>query len=344
MNFIKKSILLSLVLIVTIFMVNGSLKAQTEIKMSYNGPADTETNPVHAFAARFKKIVESNTEGEVKITLFPNSQLGNEEQRMTQTMSMPMINVASNAGMTTVTPEIYGYTIPFMFKNYKAAHIFFEESKYWEKVKNKFKKDTGVVLLEAIEEGGFLAFTNSRRMIKSPADFKGLKFRAMDKGQIKLYEAFGASGVPIPWTETYTSLQTGVADGQMNPPTYIISGSLYEVQDYMTMANIQYSCQFLTINEELFNSLSEKNQNIIKKAANKANITNRIKVEAKVEERVNFIKENGVEVYHPDEKEMKQFREKGQPPYISWLKTKVSAEWIDLALESAKKANQKSTQ
>ncbi|WP_348533114.1 hypothetical protein [Halomonas sp. 11-S5] len=44
------------------------------------------------------------------------------------------------------------------------------------------------------------------------------------------------------------ALKTGVADGQMNPPMYIIMGSLYEVQDYLTLANIQYSDQFLVGN------------------------------------------------------------------------------------------------
>jgi TRAP-type C4-dicarboxylate transport system substrate-binding protein len=88
----------------------------------------------------------------------------------------------------------------------------------------------------------------------------------MDPGQIALYESFGASGTPIPWTELYMALQTGVVDGQMNPPTYIISGSLYEVQDFVTMANIQYSCQWLTINADWLNSLSEEYQYIIRRS------------------------------------------------------------------------------
>lgn len=49
-----------------------------------------------------------------------------------------------------------------------------------------------------VEEGGFLNFTNGKKPIHGPADFQGLRFRAMDPSQVALYEAFGASGTPIP--------------------------------------------------------------------------------------------------------------------------------------------------
>ncbi|GAB6137990.1 TRAP transporter substrate-binding protein [Halanaerobaculum tunisiense] len=334
------TVLLSGVASAGLFGGDDETKKELTVKMSYNGPANAEKNPVHGYAQRLKNMVESRSNGRIKISLFANSQLGNEQQRMEQTMNGPMINIASNAGMVSVSSEVYAATVPFMFKNYKAAHIFFGESKYWKKLKEKFRKKTGIVLLEAIEEGGFLAFTNSKRPIHSPKDFKGLKFRAMDAGQVALYESFGASGTPIPWTETYMALQTGVANGQMNPPTYIISGSLYEVQDYMTLANVQYSCQFLTINEALFESLSTKDRKMIKQAAYEANVANRREVENKVKDRIKFIKNKGVKVYKPTVKELNSFQKVGQQAYIAWIKEKLDQKWIDLALESAKKANQ----
>lgn len=339
----KRSTILFVVLLLALFFINSTAGAQEVMnaKMSYNGPADVETNAVHEFAVNFKEFVELGTNGRINITLYSDSQLGNEEQRMEQTMSgSTEINVASNAGMVSVYPEIYAATIPFMFDNFRAAHHFFDESEYWNLTTEEFEEQTGVVLLEAVEEGGFLAFTNNEKEIKSPADFEGIKFRGMDPGQVALYKSFGASGTPIPWTELYMALQTGVVSGQMNPPTYIISGSLYEVQDYMTMANIQYSCQWLTINADWLNSLSAEDRYVVKQAAHAANVRNRLSVEAKVAERVDFIEEQGVQVYYPDQEEMQQFKEIGQPDYIDWINEKIDQKYMDLALESAKNANQ----
>jgi tripartite ATP-independent transporter DctP family solute receptor len=318
------------------------------VKISYNGPPDAANNAVHAFVLNFQKFLEEGTEGRVKLQLFPDSQLGTEEERMELLMkkglNQPIINVASFAGVAPVFPEIYASAIPFMFDSYKAAHLYHDESAYWKKAQEEFRARTGALLLEAVEEGGFLAFTNSKKEIKSPEDFQGLKFRGMDEGQVVLYKAFGASGTPIPWTELYMALKTGVVDGQMNPAMYIIMGSLFEVQKYLTLANIQYSDQFLVMNGDLFDSLSPEDQKVVIEAAKKANQISRQEVEDADAKQVEFLKEKGMIVYAPTPSELDAFREKGQPAYVEWLKSKVGEEWLKLSLESAAEANKKAAQ
>ncbi len=113
----------------------------------------------------------------------------------------------------------------------------------------------------------------------------------MDPSQVALYEAFGASGTPIPWTELYMGLRTGVADGQMNPTSYIILGSLYQVQKYLTLANIQYSDQFLVANGDLLASLPAKERQALLDAAAEATRLNREAVAAQQERDLAFLKE-----------------------------------------------------
>ena len=313
--------------------------AGTTIKMSYNGPPDSEKNAVHAFATTFKEAVEKQTAGELTINLFPNSQLGNEEQRMEQVMTGPNLNVASFAGMETVFPEMFATNVPFMFDSYGAAHLFFDNSSFMEKARGELRERIGVDILAVIEEGGFIAFTSNKE-IKSPADFKGLNFRAMDASQVAMYQAFGAGGTPIPWTEVYLGLKMGVADGQMNPPTYIIMGSLFEVQEYLTLANVQYSDQFLLANGALMDSLSKKDQEIVRNAAHEANVKTRAYVESQVDDRVKFLEEKGMKAYRPNETEMAAFKNLGSPAYIDWLAKEIDQSWIDLAVRDAKKANE----
>lgn len=312
--------------------------AATSIKMSYNGPPSESDNAVHYFALTFKDLVEKATAKQIEINLFPNSQLGNEEQRMEQVMSSPVINVASYGGLQTVFPEMFATNIPFLFDNYKAAHIFFDSSPFMDKARETLRARTGIELMEVVEEGGFLAFT-CNKPIHSPADFKGLKFRAMDTSQVAMYEAFGASGTPIPWTEVYLALKTGVADGQMNPPTYIIMGSLYEVQKHLTLANVQYSDQFLLINGELLDSMDAKLRDALNKAAHDANVKTREFVESQVDDRVKFLESKGMISYTPTAEESGQFKQLGSPSYVTWLKAQVEQSWIDLAIDNAKKAN-----
>ncbi|MEH0022589.1 MAG: TRAP transporter substrate-binding protein DctP [Desulfobacter sp.] len=337
---LRAGFVIVMLLLAAVAVVPGNVLAKgRDIKLSYNGPPDENENAVHRFAADFKARVESNTGGKLTVSLYPNSQLGNEEQRMEQVMSGPMITISSYAGIAPVFPEMFAANIPFMFDSYAAAHLFFDNSEFWSRAKAAFKERTGAVILEAVEEGGFLAFTNSKRKIQSPKDFKGLKFRAMDVSQVALYKAFGASAAPIPWTEVYMALKTGIADGQMNPPMYIIMGSLYEVQTHMCMANIQYSDQFMVVNGDWLAGLSPDLKAVVTEAARAANAANRKSIGSQVADRVAFIKSKGVAVYYPDAGEMAAFRELGQPAFVEWLKTRMDGSWVELAMDSAAKAN-----
>ena len=44
--------------------------------------------------------------------------------------------------------------------------------------------------------------------------------------------------------------------------------------------------------------------------------------------------------YSPTEEEMETFRSAAQPAYVEWLKSKAGEDWLTLALECAKNANE----
>lgn len=319
--------------------------ADTVIKISHQGPANPDTNIQNYFVKEFTERVTAKTDGTIKFEVYPDEQLGSEEQRMELIMkeglNQPLADIASFNALGTVLPELYPSAIPFMFNSYKAAHIFFDTSEYMTKLKALFRERTGCVMLEVVEEGGFLAFTNSKREIHSPKDFAGLKFRGMDEGQIAIFNSFGASGTPIPWGELYMALKTGVVDGQMNPAFYVLLGSLPEVQKYMTLANIQYSDQFLIINGDLYDSLSENERNAIIEAGREANALTRTRIEALDSEQVEECRQKGMEIYAPTPDEMNEFRTIGQPGYIEWLRKRVEdPQWLDMALRDSASANE----
>lgn len=329
-----KKYALKLSAIVTLSVLSSYPTYAATINLSYNGAADAEKNAVHLFVSNVKSMVEKETDGSIEIKLFPNSMLGGEQERMEQVINSPSLNVASFGGISPLFPEIFVSSIPFQFDSFKQARNFFDHGKYWEKARSEFYKKTNAHILAVVEEGGFLAFTNNKKEIKSPKDFEGLKFRAMDKSQVALYNGFGASGTPIPWTEVYMALKTGVADGQMNPPMYIIMGSLYEVQKYMTLANVQYSDQFLVANDALLKSLTDKEKEILLSAVKRANDINRVEVEKTVNQRIAYLEEKGMQVYRPTNDELVEFSELSKDSYIAWLiEQGVDESWIKLAAD-----------
>ena len=71
----------------------------------------------------------------------------------------------------------------------------------------------------------------------------------------------------LPWAEVYTALQTGVADGQMNPVPIISFANFAEVQQYMTLTNHLFSPYTFMISDSFWNSLTPEEQRVINYAA-----------------------------------------------------------------------------
>ena len=113
--------------------------------------------------------------------------------------------------------------------------------------------------------------TNSKRPLKSPADFKGLQMRVIESPvRIATIKALGANPIPIAYGELYTALQTGVADGQSNPNWVITARSLHEVQKYVSITQHIWAGTMLLTSPKTLASLSEADQAVFKQAAMEA--------------------------------------------------------------------------
>ena len=153
--------------------------------------------------------------------------------------------------MCMVSGAIAGYFKPAMVLD--IPYLFSSAPVAWKVLDGKFGDELAAALLDktgmrvlAYGETGFRNFTNSKRPIKSPEDLKGLKIRVMETPlYITLVKALGAAPTPIAWTETYTSLQQGVVDGQENPVSVIIQAKFAEVQKYLTLDGHTYGADFL---------------------------------------------------------------------------------------------------
>jgi TRAP-type C4-dicarboxylate transport system substrate-binding protein len=77
---------------------------------------------------------------------------------------------------------------------------------------------------------------DSVRMIRTPADMKGLKFRSIENPIfVETYKALGARAVPMARPEVYSALKQGVLDGLDNGLAFYESMGDYEVAKYLTL-------------------------------------------------------------------------------------------------------------
>ena len=110
----------------------------------------------------------------------------------------------------------------------------------------------------------------------------------------------------------------------------------------MTLDGHVYAADFILINDELFNALSESEQRVVARAARIAGNMGRSIQQFNTADGVTKVGQEGMQVYSPSPEELAQFREKAQQAVKEWLKGELGAdaEWIgklEAAVESVSK-------
>ena len=309
--------------------------AQFDIRLGHPDPADIYTSRKAAGSTVFKAMVENETGGAVKVNLYPAGQIGGERE-VAEAVKLGSVQMGMLSGpFSGFCKEAQVFDIPYLFPSYLVAYRTLE-GPFGKELAEECLKKTGMRIL-TYSQVGFRNFTNSVRVIKTPADVKGLKLRVMENPvYMNLVRSMGGAPTPIPWPETYTALQQKVVDGQENPISSIKFGKLYEVQKYMTTDGHTFGVSFMLINEKFFQSLPKEYQTIFKNAALTSAVSENGIDNLDVSVGLQFLKDKGMEVYAPTPAEKAQFKAVAQPAVIEYLEKQIGRAWIDKVLNAVK--------
>lgn len=328
------------VALITIIACGTAFAAEKKIMIRFgHGEPDVgmwETPMPTVLTTVFKNQVERNSNGRIEVSVFPSNQLGDYASMLQQVqrnlLSMAMINVGLYA---TYFPDIQALDIPFLFRSPLVANelLVIQEGSYGKELSDRMAEKTNLRVLTFFC-GAMRDFSNSKREIKTPDDMKGLRIRVMQiPSHIKTVEALGASATPISYSELYTALQTGVVDGQDNPPFVLNTIRLYEVQKYVTLDGHFANIHSLCMSEKLFQSFSAEDKKIVLDAARTAmrayTGVQYSKEEIDLEEIAKKMKVTAL-----TEEQFQMFRDKAQPAVIDYLKSAINPEEVDRVLKA----------
>jgi TRAP-type C4-dicarboxylate transport system substrate-binding protein len=202
------------------------------------------------------------------------------------------------------------YDIEVDFQIHPSSYGRIAKAPVWQQQAAKFEQGVGVKVLPPVGAGGYRLFWNNLRQTKTPADAAGLKIRSVQSPiVIEMLRSWGCNPTPVPWVETYTALQQGVADGFHVQPIWTFKFKMYEVLKYATEVNAIFGIQFQVMNINTWNAIPESIQGpmmmAFQEAADAANVRDR--------EGEDFYKDElrkvGMEIYTPTKKEFAQWQE-----------------------------------
>ena len=259
-----------------LLLIPSAVFGQITLKLAHLNPQQPYDVASAAMAAVFKSEVESKSNGQIKVEIYPDGVLGKEAETLIQVRSGVVQSfISSSGGMAQFYPLIDVTNMPFAFSSYNVGYKVYD-GEFGKELAADIEEKTGFHVLGFGESGGFFAITNSKRPIKSPSDMKGIKLRTMALPLHQaIVKALGAYPSTVAWAEVYTSLQSGVVDGQMNPVSIIAMAKLQEVQKYITLTNHLYAPYVWVVNPKFYNGLPDQLKGVVDDAARTAIIAGR---------------------------------------------------------------------
>ena len=267
-------------------------QAQITLKLAHPVPeADLQQN----LAVEFKRVLEEKTGGEITVQIFPNGQLGNDQQMIDGTRS-GIIDVALIGlnNYTGLVPEAGAFELPFIFPTREVAYKVLDGAPGQAVAK---QMETHGLKLLGYGENGYRNMTNNKGPIRAPEDLKGLRMRVNNSKALNdMFEILDANPQQLPVAELYTALETGVVDAQDHPIGVVVSFKFNEVQKYLSLTQHAYSSLGLTMNKAKFDGLTPEQQAAVTEAAKAAIDLQRGLVQAKEEEMIAGLEAEGMEV------------------------------------------------
>ncbi len=274
----------------------GELSDQKVVYLAHTLPT---SHPVHQGMEVFAKKVKEDSEGKLTVKIFPDGQLGTEREvlELLQIGSIAMTKVSA-ATMANFAPEYKVTGVPYLFRD--REHLFkVLEGKTGENILLSGSE----YLLRGLcfYDAGSRSFYTKNKPIKIPADLDGLKIRVMNhQMSVDMVNEMGGSATPMAYGELYTALQQGVVDGAENNPPSFVTSRHYEICKYYTLDEHSSVPDVLVMGTKYWETLTAKEQDLIKEAAKFSSKAQQEFWRKNVEECMVKLKAADVEIFKPE--------------------------------------------
>jgi tripartite ATP-independent transporter DctP family solute receptor len=229
------------------------------------GHLANEDNSWHLASVRFGEELSTLTDGRIAVEVFPNESLGKEIDLINGMQLGTVDMTITGESLQNWAPMAALLAVPYAYRSLEHMD---------EVASGEIGDQIEAQIIEKAQVRPIAFFARgprnltSQRPIETPADLNGMKMRVPNVPLfVDVWSALGASPTPMAFSEVFTSLQSGVIEGQENPLALIRSANFNEVQDYVNQTEHVRSWIYLTIAESTWVKLSEEDQAAVMEAA-----------------------------------------------------------------------------
>lgn len=288
-----------------------ALPAAAQVKIALDTAPDLEQSGTYNWAHTFSEYL--NAHG-MEAEEFERNALGEEAERLDQ-VSQGLLEVSMSDGKSagTLDGTIFGAMMPYFFENTADLDRALDEGGMLARI-NAGTTPKGVRVLDVVYLGLPAGIFTTTKPVRTFEDMAGLRMRALDEVQIASFEKWGAKGTIVAWSEVPNALQTGVAEGYVNPPFVPLVFGHTSFIRYFTDVRMINSVRVAIASEDWYQGLSDEERATVDAAVRAAHDANRnfLKTREKV---YDDLEAAGIEVIRISEEEREKFRAASEPIY-----------------------------
>ena len=261
-----------------------------------------ESDPATIAAEKFADLVDENTEGQVSVRVFPNSQLGEPSDIFAGLSSGREVDIFYEG--ISIYPTLEGASaftvtsVPFLWDSYDQLIGVLRSPRFTELL-DEAADETGVRVI-AIEGDAEPRALSANKAIRGPSDMRGLNLRIAEAPMPQAFaRALGAKPQVVEFADLYLALRQGVVDAQENGAITMVNQSLNEVQDYYMPTNYILDARSWYVSDSWWDSLCAEHRDVISQAATEAGELDTVEVEKQMGDALDTLEET-VTIVEPD--------------------------------------------
>lgn len=270
----------------------GAQAADVTMRLSHQfPPAHHSAKNLEQFAADVKAL----SGGKVEVQTFGAAQLFKPNQHHAAVAGGKIESaIMLNFQWGGTIPEMSVTLIPYLMSRVELMKKFVGSDA--AKLLDAKMEAKGVKNIAWLVDANDGIFTSAKHPLIKPEDFKGVKIRGLNKLFDAGLAAMGASPTPMPGSEVYQALQTGVIDAGFTGVQAANSRRFYEVQKFGVASSIILAYDVLVVNPEWWAKLSPDARKAIEEAVKKAEARAMPKSDDIPAERITVLRDKGMNV------------------------------------------------
>lgn len=218
---------------------------------------------------KFGEYLAEASGGVIKLTVHHSGSLSANERELFEMAQAGTVDFATGG-----TPYVIGWSpslkvmdLPYLFED--VEHIRKVTQGPVAKIINEECNRNGVEILGYVL-CGFRSIFTAKKQVASLEDLKGMKIRCQESPvYIEMFRALGMLPTPMPASELYTSLQTGVVDAGENDPASVVSWGWVDVIKCYLLDKHSVTCNLIAMNKPKLDALPADLRKAVQDSAKK---------------------------------------------------------------------------